>query len=170
MGAPPDHVDGHQHVHVLSGVRQVLLEALLRRYPDRPPLDRDPYDEPRNILGRGRAVAKSFAIGALALGFGRAARSFGLPVNDTFAGVSSFDPAVPFADELASAFTHPGRLHLVMCHPGHPDAELAALDPVVERRRMEYEALMRDPDLPARIWRPARAPDGPPLQWADQHP
>ena len=36
-----------------------------------------------------------------------------------------------------------------MCHPGHPDAELAGLDPVVDRRRMEYDALMRDPDLPA---------------------
>ena len=24
-GFPPDHIDGHQHVHVLSGVRQALL-------------------------------------------------------------------------------------------------------------------------------------------------
>ena len=46
--------------------------------------------------------------------------------------------------------------HLVMCHPGHPDAELASLDPVVNRRRMEYEALMADPALMARIWRPSR--------------
>ena len=167
IGAPPDHVDGHQHVHVLSGVRQVLLETLRRRYPDRPPLVRDPSDRPGNILERGQAVAKSFAIGALALGFGRAAQSMGVPVNDTFAGVSNFDTAVPFADELDAALTRPGRLHLVMCHPGHADAELAALDPVVERRRMEYEALMRDPDLPARIWHPSRAADGPPLQWPD---
>ena len=36
-----------------------------------------------------------------------------------------------------------------MCHPGHPDAELAGLDPVVERRRMEYDALMRDPGAAA---------------------
>ena len=41
-----------------------------------------------------------------------------------------------------------------MCHPGHPDAELAKLDAVVERRRMEYDALMRDVTLPERIWRP----------------
>ena len=41
-----------------------------------------------------------------------------------------------------------------------------ALDPVVERRRMEYEALMRDTSLVDRIWRPARAPDGPPVDWA----
>jgi len=54
-----------------------------------------------------------------------------------------------------------------MCHPGHPDAELAGIDPVVERRRMEYDVLMRDPGLPARIWRPSRSTDGPPLAWAD---
>jgi predicted glycoside hydrolase/deacetylase ChbG (UPF0249 family) len=168
MGAPPDHIDGHQHVHVLSGVRQVLLQTVRRRYSRRPPLIRDPSDRLGNILGRGQAVAKSCIIGAFALGFARAARRFGLPVNDSFAGVSNFDVAVPYAEELGSALTHPGRLHLVMCHPGHPDAELSGLDPVVERRRMEYEALMRDPELPARIWRPSRAADGLPLQWPDQ--
>jgi predicted glycoside hydrolase/deacetylase ChbG (UPF0249 family) len=168
MSAPPDHIDGHQHVHVLSGVRQVLLETVRRRYPDRPPLIRDPSDRLANILGRGRTVTKCLTIGAFALGFGRTARNFGLPVNDSFAGVSDFDVAVPYADELGAALTRHGPLHLVMCHPGHPDAELAALDPIVERRRMEYEALMRDPDLPARIWHPSRAPDGPPLQWPDR--
>ena len=52
-----------------------------------------------------------------------------------------------------------------MCHPGHPDAELARLDPVVARRRMEYDALMRDVSLPSLIWRPSRKADGPTLAW-----
>ena len=89
-----------------------------------------------------------------------------LPINDSFAGFSNFDVSEPYADELQSALSQPGRRHIVMCHPGHPDAELAGLDPVVERRRMEYDALMRDPGLPARIWRPSRSADGPPLAWA----
>ena len=67
--------------------------------------------------------------------------------------------------ELQSALREPGRRHIVMCHPGHPDAELARLDPVVARRRMEYEALMRDRSLPERIWRPSRNADGPALDW-----
>jgi hypothetical protein len=53
-----------------------------------------------------------------------------------------------------------------MCHPGHPDAELATTDPVVERRRMEYDALMRDVSLANRLWRPARGIDGPPVDWS----
>ena len=31
----PDHIDGHQHVHVLPGVRQALLETGAQRYPQR---------------------------------------------------------------------------------------------------------------------------------------
>ena len=62
--------------------------------------------------------------------------------------------------------SQPGRATSSCATPGHPDAELAALDPVVERRRMEYEALMRDVSLPERIWRPSRGADGPPVDWS----
>ena len=165
MRAPPDHIDGHQHVHVLSGVRQVLIEAVRQRYPHRPPLIRNPSDRLAAISARGVAVPKAAAISALALGFARTARDRGIPVNDTFAGVSDFDMSKPYAVELQAALVQPGRRHLVMCHPGHPDAELAALDPVVERRRMEYETLMRDPNLPRHIWRPSRGADDPPIDW-----
>jgi predicted glycoside hydrolase/deacetylase ChbG (UPF0249 family) len=162
LGFAPDHVDGHQHAHVLPGVRGPLLEAVARRYRSRPPLMRDPVDRARRF-----ALSKALPVRALALGFAGAARRRGLPVNDSFAGFSHFDVAQPYAEELARAFQEPGRRHLLMCHPGHPDAELARLDPVVERRRMEYDALMREPGLPERIWRPARAADGPPVAWAE---
>ena len=166
MRAPPDHIDGHQHVHALSGVRQALLEAVQRRYASRPPLIRDPSDRLRAITARGVAVPKAVVVSALALGFASAARDARLPLNDSFAGFSDFDLNEPYANELQRALLQPGRRHIVMCHPGHPDAELAAVDPVVKRRRMEYDALMRDPGLPARIWRPSRSADGPPLDWA----
>ena len=35
----------------------------------------------------------------------------------------------------------PGARPLVMCHPGFPDAALAAIDTVVERRQDEYDYL-----------------------------
>jgi predicted glycoside hydrolase/deacetylase ChbG (UPF0249 family) len=163
---PPDHIDGHQHVHVLPGVRRALLEAVQRRYPQSPPLLRDPTDRLSAVATRSVAARKAMSVGALSLGFAHAARNRGLPVNDSFAGFSNFDVAAPYAPELARALLQPGQRHLVMCHPGHPDAELARLDPVVARRRMEYDALMRDPDLPRRIWRPSRAADGPAVHWS----
>src|SRR5262249_5425139 len=134
--------------------------------PSCPPLIRDPSDRVRAITGRGLAVPKALAVAALAVGFARSARRLDLPVNDTFAGFSNFDGRAPFAAELHSAMSLPRGCHSVMCHPGPPDANLAGTDAIAERRRMEYEALLRDAYLPARIWRPSRNADGPPLAWA----
>jgi chitin disaccharide deacetylase len=166
LGFPPDHIDGHEHVHVLSGIRQPLLEVVSRRYQGTKPLLRDPSDRWQSIAARRRSPRpKAAAVATLALRFGAAARCMGLPTNEGFSGFSRFDPAEPYAHELADAMIAPGPRHIVMCHPGHPDGELARLDAMVERRRMEYDALMRDVTLPQRIWRPQRSADGPPVDW-----
>jgi chitin disaccharide deacetylase len=167
LGFPPDHIDGHQHVHVLPGVRQVLLAVIAERYPRRPPLVRVPTSLLRATFGPGPARSKAAAVALLGLGFAGTVRKAGLPANDTFAGFSRFDTSRPYARELRDALRQPGRRHIVMCHSGHPDAELARLDSIVARRGMEYEALMREPDLPQRIWHPSRESDGPPLDWSD---
>jgi hypothetical protein len=167
LGFPPDHLDGHQHVHALPGVRRALIEAVAARYPRRPPLIRVPSSLGHALAGPGRARAKAAAVALLGLGLAGALRKAGLPANDTFAGFSRFNVAEPYERELRAAMRAPGQRHIVMCHPGHPDAELARLDPVVARRGMEYEVLMREPGLPGLIWRPSRAPDGPGLDWRE---
>ncbi|MCQ6458517.1 hypothetical protein, partial [Vibrio parahaemolyticus] len=88
---------------------------------------------------------KALLVHALSRGFGDAARARGLLTNAGFSGFSRFRPSVPFAEELEKAFALTRSPHIVMCHPGHVDADLRARDPVVERRRMEYDVLMRDP-------------------------
>jgi predicted glycoside hydrolase/deacetylase ChbG (UPF0249 family) len=166
VGFPPDHIDGHEHIHVLPSIRRPLLEVVARRYPGTKPLIRDPSDRWSAIAARGLARTKATIVATLAMGFGAAAQRHGLPVNQGFSGFSDFDVREPYALELEKALCEPGPRHIVMCHPGHPDAELAAIDPVVERRRMEYETLMRDASLADRIWRPVRAVDGPPVDWS----
>jgi predicted glycoside hydrolase/deacetylase ChbG (UPF0249 family) len=166
IGFPPDHIDGHEHVHVLSGIRQPLFDVVARRYPGVKPLLRDPSDRWNAIAARGAPRVKAMLVAALALRFGAGARRRELPTNEGFSGFSSFDVNEPYAHELERALTQPGPRHIARCHPGHADAELAAVDPVVERRRMEYEALMRDGTLTDRIWRPSRSPDGPPVDWS----
>lgn len=165
MHSPPDHVDGHQHVHVLPRVRQALLEALTRRYRDYRPLLRLPGPAADGAAPPGFARLKASTVGLLGLGFESAARRRGFPMNDSFAGFSDFDVDQPYESELEIAFLGHGRRHIIMCHPGHTDPELARVDPVVTRRRMEYDVLMRAADLPARIWRPDRRPDAPPVNW-----
>ena len=126
LGFPPDHIDGHEHMHVLPGIRQPLLDVVSRRFPGTKPLIRDPSDRwQATAARRGSPRAKAAVVGALALGFAAAARRKGLPTNEGFSGFSRFDLATPYAQELADAMVAPGPCHIVMCHPGHPDAELA---------------------------------------------
>jgi chitin disaccharide deacetylase len=166
LGFPPDHIDGHEHVHVLPCIRQSLLDVVSQRYPGLKPLLRDPSDSWSAIAARGGARVKANAVAALAFGFGAGAERRGLPTNVGFSGFSSFDVNEPYGAELERVLRQPGPRHIVMCHPGHADAELAALDSVVERRRMEYDALMRTASLVERIWRPTRSADGPPVDWS----
>ena len=142
-GREPDFVDGHQHVHALPGVRALALAEIARRYRAGSVYVRDPSDSLKAIRDRGVAVRKAFVISALASGFGAKARALGLPVNEGFSGVSSFDAARDFIRDMRSFASSPGPRHLVMCHPGHVDEELKRLDPVVASRPVEFEALRR---------------------------
>ena len=140
FGAPPDHVDGHQHVHLLAPVAPIVLAALVR-HGWRPWL-RDSADRPDRILARGTSLKKALGLALLARGFASRARQQGFATNDGFAGFSSFDASVPYARQFTRYLRAPGRDHLVMCHPGYADEALRALDPVVETREQELRFLL----------------------------
>lgn len=153
LGRPPDFVDGHQHVHVLPGVRRALLDTLARRYRAGALYVRDPADHLAAIRARGVAVGKALVITGLATGFRAAALKRGLRVNRGFSGVAPFDPQRDFAADLASFLIAPGSRHLVMCHPGFVDDELVTLDPVTASRPVEHAAIaafVPPPGLPLR--------------------
>ncbi len=165
-GVPPDFIDGHQHVHTLPRVRHALIEVLASRYAVHRPLVRDPADKPTSIVRRKAGAHKALAIHLLARGFGPAVRAAGFPTNHGFAGVSPFNLDIPYAEELACFFTCRGPRHLVMCHPGYPDAALAELDSVVERRHHELDALFAMPRLDNAIWHVEARADRAPVDWA----
>ena len=165
FGFAPDHIDGHQHVHALPGVRDGVLAALTARFPDGGPLVRNPVDSPSRIWRHSSAVSKALMIGLLSSGFGSAVRARGFAINTGFSGVSSFDRRKPYTVELDRSLSLPSRRHLIMCHPGHVDAALSRIDPIVARREDEYDAIARHAGLPSLLWRPARPKDGPPVDW-----
>ena len=141
LGRAPDFIDGHQHVHVLPGVRKSLLDAVTSRYAPGSVYLRDPADSVAAIRVRGVAVGKALTIAGLALGFRAAAARRGIPVNRGFSGVAPFDPARDFSADLDRFLLQPGPAHLVMCHPGFIDDELGRLDPVIATRPIEHAAL-----------------------------
>lgn len=142
LGRPPDHVDGHQHVHVLPGVRGPLLDILARRYPgpQRPYL-RDCAEPWARLWRRGVEPGKSLVISALATGFAAAARRRGFMTNPSFRGAYGFSAQADFP-ALMARFLAPAQAGaLVMVHPALRDEALAAIDPVVESRYTEQSYL-----------------------------
>lgn len=144
IGRDPDFVDGHQHVHVLPGVRRALFAMFDRGVLDaRRTWVRDCSERPWAILARGVEAPKALFISALAAGFGRAARARGITVNAGFGGITAFDPA-----RFAATFPHflddLGARPLVMCHPADPTAAADPSDPIDRARRAEYTHLASD--------------------------
>lgn len=164
-GFAPDHVDGHQHVHALPRVRDAVLTAFGQRLQATRPLMRDPADTLARVLRRGGSTSKALGIALLSAGFGARARQHEMPVNRGFSGFSNFDQTIDYGRELDRAFSHVGPFHIVMCHPGDPDAELEGLDPVVARRGQEWAVLASSQNSVNRIWHARRAGDGPPIDW-----
>lgn len=168
-GFAPDSIDGHQHAHVLPLVRDALLSVLSARFPEGAarPLIRVPADRAGAILARRASTLKASAIAGLAQGFSAAARSAGFPVNDSFAGVSSFvASADAVTHDLHQAAQHRGPLHIVMCHPGVASGDLNGADEIAARRIAELAVLGADNILTPHLWRPRRDADGPVIDWS----
>lgn len=143
-GAPPDYVDGHQHVQVLPGIADDLITELSARGLAGKVWLRDSADRPRRIFARGKHWGKALTVAALARGFRAKARAAGFSLNDGFSGFSDFDAQGDYAADFASFLRAPGAKPLIMCHPGHVDAELARLDPVTDSREVELAFLLSD--------------------------
>lgn len=165
IGFPPDHVDGHQHVHALPVVRNAVLQVLQQRFARSAlkPLLRDPADSPFRITARGRHALKAATLGVLSAGFGGAARRLGFPCNEGFAGVTSFEATEVEAD-FAAARLSPARRQMVMCHPGFLDPELTRMDAIAPRRVAEFKVLSAG-GFEAPLWRPRRTAMGKSIDW-----
>jgi chitin disaccharide deacetylase len=124
MGQPPDFVDGHQHIHVLPGIRGWLMEDLNRRGFARRVWLRNSADLLWKIVARRTSAAKACFVACLAVSFATMARSRGFSVNAGFAGFSGFDPASDYGDDFATYLKFPGPRHLIMCHPGRVEAAM----------------------------------------------
>jgi len=122
-GRPPAYVDGHQHVHHLPGVREVLLRSLATLPP-------------------GTAVRSTGAVAGPGFGFKRwviartggsalaaELRRRGTPHNATLLGVYDFaapDYRVLMQAWLKTVAAASGGAALLFCHPGAPDRAAAA--------------------------------------------
>ena len=140
FGRSPDFVDGHQHVHLFPQVRDVILDAArqlapqawVRQCGSALPLHRRLTD-PKGLL-----------IDWLSREFRSRAQKLGIATNPAFAGTYSFRANADYGQIFPSFLNALPAGGLVMCHPGHVDAELERLDPLTTLREREYAYFCSD--------------------------
>ena len=115
---PPDHVDGHRHVHQLPVVRELLVEVLRRRYPAHHPWLRCT----RSAGWRVPFALKARLIEALgSRGLAQLARARGYSQNTRLLGVHDFTADASGYRRLLAAWLRAARDgDLLMCHPSVP--------------------------------------------------
>ncbi|MFY8095636.1 MAG: ChbG/HpnK family deacetylase [Niveispirillum sp.] len=150
MGRAPHFVDGHQHLHLLPGIRPLLLDALARRYAPGRVWLRDCAEPASRVIRRGAATGKALFIGQLSSGLARQAAARSIPTNRGFSGVYGFSGDYPRLMERFLDGSPAGGV--IMVHPARPDLDLATLDPVVDARMAEM-AYLSGPDWPAALSR-----------------
>jgi predicted glycoside hydrolase/deacetylase ChbG (UPF0249 family) len=136
VGAAPDFVDGHQHVHHLPGVREQILDALVRRHAD---------VAVRNT-GRLPGTGSAFKRWVIEYTGGRsldaALRARGLRHNAALLGVYGFD-AVDYRQRMRGWLRHvPATGALLFCHPAAAGQDPG--DPIASARRREADYLGSD--------------------------
>ena len=144
--APPDYVDGHQHVQQFAGIRQALVHALQARYGH--------FSGPRPYLRVSRAPAGSTdvkarviaAMGANALE--KIASSAGFMWARELLGVYDFtgDQAA-YGQSMAQWLAQASDGSIIMCHP----AQAAEAGDEISRARVWEYAYLSHVDFPAAL-------------------
>lgn len=136
--APPDHIDGHQHVQQFSGIREALVAAVRQRYSTK--------NSVYFRLSKGSAADKSFktriiaGMGARALaGLADAA---GITCAPALSGIYDFAGGAQRYAQLMGRWLHDSpEGSIIMCHPA---ALAEAGDEIGAARAWEYAYLGSD--------------------------
>jgi predicted glycoside hydrolase/deacetylase ChbG (UPF0249 family) len=147
VGAVPDYVDGHRHVHQLPRVRDVLLSALLARYGARLP-----WVRVSRAAGMGAGLKAQVVSGLGAKQMAARCRAFGLSCNERLLGFYDFARVeTDHRRRLREWLAQVRSGDVLMCHPA---ARAEADDPIGVARHAEFVAMQNG------WWREALAAEG----------
>lgn len=143
--APPSHIDGHQHVHQFRGIRDALVEVMVRRY-GRLPVGQKPYVR----VSKGPSARFDLKTRVIAALNSNAIKNIAIKSNITPAtglfGIYNFTGgeagyARLMAQWLASA---PAGI-IIMCHPAQGGLDAADVDDgIAAARQWEFDYLASD--------------------------
>ena len=135
-GRPPDFVDGHQHIQMFPGIREVLLNTLTQRYGRAAP-----WVRVSSVALTGHdAGVKAGVLNAMGIGFNRARRQRNIRGTLSFAGMYSLQPEAGFDRLMQQWLEQLPDGALIMCHPGYT----ASQTPLEQARAQERDWLGSD--------------------------
>lgn len=137
FGAAPDFIDGHQHVHIFSGVREVLAEVLAQRFPVQRPWVR----QVNPSLQGHDAHFKALVLRMMGRGFSIQMQHQAISLTRSFAGLYSLDSEADFPRLLQGWIERMPSGGLIMCHPG---AMAGNADTMAQTRQREMHYLSSD--------------------------
>ncbi|TVQ72136.1 MAG: ChbG/HpnK family deacetylase [Oceanospirillales bacterium] len=129
----PSFIDGHQHVHVFPGIREVVMNVLLKRYPNSKIWLRRVHP---SFSGHD-SFTKAVALRVMSYGFASQAYKKLLPTTQAFAGLYSLTPDADFPKLLHGWMNQLPDGGLIMCHPGQTGAGSSGLA-LTRQREFDY--------------------------------
>jgi chitin disaccharide deacetylase len=148
--APPSHIDGHQHVHQFKGIRDALVDIMVKRYGGVPggqkPYIRISKGAPSWLDLKANIIASlnSSAIKKIAI------KSNITPARGLF-GIYNFKGNEADFAKLMEQWLQAAPDHtIIMCHPAQGGLEaLDADDGIAQARQREFNYLTSDAFLQA---------------------
>lgn len=148
MGRVPDFMDGHQHVHLLPGIRDAVA-ASWRDWTVRPGWVRYCGAPQRDLARLPSARFKSRVLNLMSHAAAPSHADADMMMNPRFFGVTDFSPQAPFGPRMRrwlSLATIGESGALIMCHPGRVSMPAAGdpPDPIHLHRPQELAYLASD--------------------------
>ena len=137
LGRAPAFVDGHQHVHALPGVREIVLDTIAA-WPIRPAVRNTAH-----LRGPGAAFKRRVIEASGGRALERALVARGIAHNRVLLGAYAFDAIVYRALVQRWLAAAPPEGGLLFCHPCAAAAD-SGTDPIADARRREAAYLASD--------------------------
>lgn len=121
MGRKPDFIDGHQHIHQLPVIRDVVIEFYQMHYVDRQGFIRNTQNKQKNCI-------KAKVINLLGGNrLKKLLKKYGIPHNAHFSGIYNLSEKKDYSTLLRQFVADIEGDGLIMCHPANDYPERGEL-------------------------------------------
>lgn len=137
IGALPDFIDGHQHVHHFPQIRDALLAVYQQRLRSQRGCFIRNVAQHKSFWYLGSPWLKKIIIEMSGANlFEKCLQKEGIPHNSSFCGIYDFKKSKKYSELFDNFLAEIQPNGLIMCHPGLP--ETRTVDPIATARGDEY--------------------------------